>query len=95
MSVIGSREGAWFRDFATALGSLLHGRSVRIPSRDLSRTVRARFEALRADGMLDRRCRVYRASHITLYSSFRVDSTADPGTDKRAGRSTDISRESH
>jgi hypothetical protein len=82
------------RDFATALGSLLHGRSVRIPSRDLSRTVRARFEALRADGMLDRRCRVYRASHSTLYSSFRVDSTADPGTDNRAGRSTDISRES-
>jgi hypothetical protein len=29
------------RDFATELGSLLHGRSVRIPSRDLSRPVRS------------------------------------------------------
>ena len=43
------------RDFATALGSLLRGRSVRIPCRELSRPVRSRFEALQADGVLDRR----------------------------------------
>jgi hypothetical protein len=41
----------------------------------LSRKVRSQFEALRANGILDRRYRVYRASHIALYSRFRVDST--------------------
>jgi hypothetical protein len=76
------------RDFATALGSLLRGRSVRIPCRELSWPVRARFEALRTDGILDRRYRVYRASHTALYSSFRVDSAPDPRTDKRMIRST-------
>ena len=78
------------QDFATALGSLLRGRSVRLPSRELSRRVRSRLEALRADGILDRRYRGYRASHIALYSSFRDDSTPDPGTDKRMIRSTAI-----
>jgi hypothetical protein len=83
------------RDLATALGSLLRGRSVRIPCRELSRTVRSRFEALRIDGILDRRYRVYRASHVALYSSFQVDSAPDPGTDKRVGRSADVNRDSH
>jgi hypothetical protein len=81
-------------DFAAALGLLLHGRNGRIPCRDLSQPVRSRFEALRSEGILERRYRVYRASHIALYSSFRVDDPADPGTDKRLGRSTDIERES-
>jgi hypothetical protein len=81
-------------DFATALGQLLHGRNARIPCRDLSRRVRSQFEALRADGILDRRYRVYRASHIALYGSFRLNEPADPSADKRLGRSTDISRES-
>jgi hypothetical protein len=76
------------RDFATVLGRLLHGRNVRIPCRDLSRPVRSRFETLRADGILERRYRVYRVSHIALYSSFRVDSAPDPRTDKRVIRST-------
>lgn len=76
------------RDFATALGRLLHGRNVRIPCRDLSRPVRSRFETLQADGILDRRYRAYRASHIALYSSFRVDDPADPSTDKRVIRTT-------
>jgi hypothetical protein len=75
------------RDFATALGSLLRGRRVRIPSRELPRPVRSRFETLRSDGILDRRYRVYRASHIALYSSFRVDDPADPSTDTRVIRS--------
>jgi hypothetical protein len=61
------------REFAVALGRLLDGRKVRVPCRDLSWPVRLCFEALRADGILDRRYRVYRASHIALYSSFRVD----------------------
>jgi hypothetical protein len=82
------------RDLAAALGLLLHGRKVRVPCRDLSRPVRSRFEALQADGILDRRYRVYRASHIALYSTFRIDDPADPRTDKRLGRSTDKKRES-
>jgi hypothetical protein len=49
-----------------ALGLLLHGRNARIPCRD--RPVRSRFETLRARGILERRYRVYRASHIALYS---------------------------
>jgi hypothetical protein len=40
------------------------------------------------DGILDRRYRVYRASHVALYSSFCVDSAPDPRTDKRVIRST-------
>jgi hypothetical protein len=58
-----------------SLGSLLRGRNERIPAIKLSRKVRSQFEALRANGILDRRYRVYRASHIALYSRFRVDST--------------------
>ena len=76
------------RDYATALGSVLRGRSVRVPCRELSRAVRSRFETLRSDGILDRHYRVYRASHIALYGSFRVDSAPDPRTDKRVIRST-------
>jgi hypothetical protein len=53
--------------------------------------VRSRFEALQADGILDRRYRVYRASHIALYSSFRVDDPADPGADKPMRRIAVIS----
>jgi hypothetical protein len=49
------------------------------------------FEALRADGLVDLSRGVYRASHISLYSSFRVASTLDPSTDKRMSRSTAIS----
>lgn len=82
------------QDFAEALGLLLHSRNERIPRRDLSPPVRSRFEALRSQGILERRYRVYRASHTALYSSFRIDDPADPSTDKRLGRSTDISRES-
>ena len=58
------------QDYASALGWLLRGRSSRILSCKLSREIRSRFEALRADGILDRRLGVYRASHIALYSSF-------------------------
>jgi hypothetical protein len=50
--------------------------------------------ALRADGILDRRYRVYRASGVALYSRFLVVSTPDLTTDKRLGRSTDNPRES-
>ncbi len=56
----------------------------RIPAIKLSRKVRSQFEALRASGILDRHYRVYRASHIALYS-FRIDSTPDPSTDQRVG----------
>jgi hypothetical protein len=48
----------------------------------VSRKVRSRFDALRADGILDRRYRVYRASRVPLYSRFRVASTPDLTTDK-------------
>lgn len=76
------------REYASALGQLLGGRNVRIPCRDLSWPVRSRFETLQADGILDRRYRVYRATHIALYSSFRVDDPADPSIDKQVIRST-------
>ena len=82
------------QEYASALGWLLRGRSSRILSCKLSREIRSRFEALRADGILDRRLGVYRASHIALYSSFRTADTADPSTDKRLGRCTDKKRES-
>jgi hypothetical protein len=75
-------------EFAAALGWLLRGRSSRIPARELTPKVRSQFEALRADGILDRSYRVYRASHVALYSSFRAASTPDPCTDKRLNRST-------
>jgi hypothetical protein len=60
-------------EFVTALGSLLRGRNERIHAIKLSRPVRSQFEALRANGILDRRYRVYRASHIALYCRFRAD----------------------
>jgi hypothetical protein len=41
-------------EFSAALGRLLRGRAERAAAWQLSRAVRARFEALRADGMLDR-----------------------------------------
>lgn len=53
-------------EFAMALGSLLRGRNEGIPAIKLSRKVRSRFEALRTNGILDRRYRVYRASHVAL-----------------------------
>lgn len=79
-------------ELAAALGLLLHGRNRRIPCRELSRPVGSWFEALQADGILERRYRAYRASHLALYSSFRADDPADPSTDKRPGRSTVIKR---
>jgi hypothetical protein len=80
-------------EFTTALGSLVRGRSERIPAIKLSRKVRSQFEALRANGILDRRYRIYRASHIALYN-WSCRPRPDPSTDKRPGRSTDNPRES-
>jgi hypothetical protein len=47
----------------------------------------------RADRILDLKGGVYRASHTALYSSYQLPTPPDPLTDKRVGRSTDISRE--
>jgi hypothetical protein len=60
-------------EFAVALGRLLQGRNARIRPRRLPPQLRSRFQALRADGILDRSYGAYRASHIALYSSFTRD----------------------
>jgi hypothetical protein len=60
-------------EFAEALGRLLQGRNARIRPRKLPPQLRPRFQALRADGILDRSYGAYRASHIALYSSFTRD----------------------
>lgn len=70
------------------MGWLLRGRSSRIRARELTPNVRSQFETLRSDGIVDRSYRVYRASHVALYSSFRAASTPDLRTDKRMSRST-------
>jgi hypothetical protein len=75
-------------EFAAALGWLLRGRSSRIRARELTPNVRSQFETLRSDGIVDRSYRVYRASHVALYSSFRAASTLDLCTHKRMSRST-------
>ncbi len=59
------------KHFAAALRWLLRGRGARIPARILSTDARKRFNALRADGILEWRHREYEASRIALYSSFR------------------------
>jgi hypothetical protein len=60
-------------EVAVALGRLLQGRNARIRPRKLPPQLRSRFQALRADGILDRSYGAYRASHIALYSSFMRD----------------------
>jgi hypothetical protein len=60
-------------EVAVALGRLLQRRNARIRPRKLPPQLRSRFQALRADGILDRSYGAYRASHIALYSSFMRD----------------------
>jgi hypothetical protein len=59
------------KHFAAALRWLLRGRGARIPARILSTDAHKRFDALRADDILEWRHREYQASSIALYSSFR------------------------
>jgi len=55
----------------------------------------AQLDKLRANDLIDLEHGLYRASEITLYSGYQLSARPLPATDKRAGRSTDISWESH
>jgi hypothetical protein len=58
------------------------------PPRKATTAARPPFAKLHADEILDLHNGAYQASHIALYSSFRVDDPANPSTDKRVIRST-------
>jgi hypothetical protein len=58
--------------FAAAVAELLRGRSARIPIGDMTPRVRARFEQLRADHIVELELGGYRATSIALYSSYRL-----------------------
>ncbi|MGI8505264.1 MAG: hypothetical protein ACR2MK_00400, partial [Solirubrobacteraceae bacterium] len=60
------------RAFATALGSLLRGRGASIPVADTTAAIRARFEQLRGDEILELEHGAYRATEIVLYSHLRA-----------------------
>jgi hypothetical protein len=66
------------KQFMAALRWLLRGRGARIPASILAAGVRERFDALRANGSLERCHREYEASRIALYSSFR-EQPGSPG----------------
>jgi hypothetical protein len=57
--------------------------------------VRARFEQLRGNGIVELNGGAYRATHIALYSSYRLPAPPIPALTNEWGRSTDINRESH
>jgi hypothetical protein len=84
--VLGSPEGPQFEPlparpafrrptdqaFAAAVAELLRGR---IPIGDMTPRVRARFEQLRADHIVELELGTYRATSIALYSSYRLPAT--------------------
>lgn len=83
--------------FASAVRWLLRGRAASIPVSDMNARLRTRFDQLRVAGIVERTRGVYRASHIALYSTYRLlappiraltNEWDDP-------LSTDIKRESH
>jgi hypothetical protein len=58
--------------FAAAVAWLLNGRAASIPVSDPSAKLRARLDQLRAAGIVERNRGAYRASHLALYSSYRL-----------------------
>ena len=72
------------KQFMAALRWLLRGRGARIPASILAADVRERFDALRADGILERRHREYEASRIALYSSFRDSKAPQVASPRRS-----------
>ena len=57
--------------------------------------LRTRFDQLRAAGIVERNHGVYQASHIALYSTYRLPAPRDPRTAKQPGRITAIDPDSH
>ena len=73
----GARSASAEEAVATALGWLLRDRDARIPLGDTPGAVRARFEQLCGDGLLE----LEHASEIALYSSYQLPPPgAHPGT---------------
>lgn len=58
--------------FAAAVAELLRGRSARVPVGDMTPRVRARFEQLRAERIMELERGGYQATYIALYSSYRL-----------------------
>lgn len=58
--------------FAAAVGWLLSGRAASIPVSDTSAKLRARLDRLRVAGIVEQNRGAYRASHLALYSSYRL-----------------------
>ena len=58
--------------FADAVRQLLRGRAATVLDSDLNARLRARFDQLRAAGIVERTRGAYRASHIALYSCYQL-----------------------
>jgi hypothetical protein len=70
-----TRRASWSQAeqlFAAAVRWLLRGRAARIPVSDMNTRLPARFDQLCAAGIVERNRGVYQASHIALYSSYRL-----------------------
>lgn len=103
-----TRHASWSQAeelFASAVGWLLRGRAARIPVTDMNTRLRARFDQLRAVGIVEQNRGVYQASHIALYSSYRLPAppipartgelTAEKPPAKHPGRMTAIDPDFH
>ena len=64
--------------FAAAVGWLLNGRAASIPVSDTSAKLRAQLNQLHAAGIVERNRGAYRASHVALYSSYRLPAPPIP-----------------
>jgi hypothetical protein len=64
--------------FAASVRWLLRGRAARIPVSDMNTRLRARFDQLRAAGIVERNRGVYQASRIAHYSSYRLPPSPIP-----------------
>jgi hypothetical protein len=76
-----TRHASWSQAeqlFAAAIRWLLRGRAARIPVSDMNTRLRARFDQLGAAGIVERNRGVYQASHIALYSSYRLPAPPIP-----------------
>ena len=80
--------------FAAAVGWLLNGRAASIPVSDTSAKLRAQLNQLHAAGIVERNRGAYRASHVALYSSYRLPAPPIPALTNEWDDPTDIDRES-
>jgi hypothetical protein len=103
-----TRHASWSQAeqlFAAAVRWLLRGRAATIPVSDMNTRLRARFDQLRVAGIVEQNRSVYQASHIALYSSYRLPAppipaltcelTAEKPPAKHPGRITAIDPDFH